>query len=90
MSYYFNHNLIINFSINFVFFIVASKSPFGFTVVNLYHMHEIPLSWNPVPEGFLNGILIGESFYMFFLSVNYFTSNYFNFQHLHQGPQGER
>ncbi|XP_028396320.1 uncharacterized protein LOC114520285 [Dendronephthya gigantea] len=47
---------------------VASKSPFGFSVVNLIHMHEIPLSWNPVPEGYLNGILIGYRIKMWLIS----------------------
>ena len=41
-------------------FTVASKSPLGFKLVNLYHMHEVPLTWHPVPDGYLNGILVGQ------------------------------
>ena len=40
-------------------YLVPSKPPVGPTAVNLSGPHSIPVSWNPVPEGFVHGILLG-------------------------------
>ena len=78
----------IQHAISISTFTVASKSPFGFKIVSLHHMHEVPLAWQPVPEGFLNGILTGKRpdfhdsphlLFIQFLSIRFDTKFAYNF-----------
>lgn len=39
--------------------LVPSKPPLGPHAVNMSGPHSIPVSWEPVPEGFVHGVLLG-------------------------------
>lgn len=48
--------------------LVPSKPPVSLKAVNLSGPHSIPVSWEPVPEGFVHGILLG--YRIFYTVIN--------------------
>ena len=48
--------------------LVPSKPLVGLKAVNLTGPHSIPVSWEPVPEGFVHGILLG--YRIFYTVIN--------------------
>ena len=49
-------------------YLVPSKPPVGPYAVNMSGPHSIPVSWEPVPEGFVHGILLG--YRIFYTVIN--------------------
>ena len=49
-------------------YLVPSKPPVGPYAVNMSGPHSIPVSWEPVPEGFVHGILLG--YRIFYAVIN--------------------
>lgn len=50
-------------------YLVPSKPPLSPYAVNMSGAHSIPVSWEPVPEGFLHGILLGYRIFYTVISI---------------------